>query len=67
MAPNQSGQPDVAEVIAWALDIAASAPAKQAKYVSDAKVPWRKIEGLRKALDGIGADWRAVKAARDAR
>jgi hypothetical protein len=64
MAQNRPEHPDLTEVMAWALDIAASAPARQGQYVSMAQIPWPMIHGLRTALDRIGADWRATKAAR---
>lgn len=67
---HSTEQGGVADVIAWALDIAAAAPDKPGQYVSYAKIPWPMIEGLRTALDEAGTDWRAVKrawAAGDAR
>jgi hypothetical protein len=56
-----------AEVIAWAIDIAAAAPKRPHAHTGLAQIPWPMITGLRSALDEAGADWRAVKAARDAR
>jgi len=35
--------------------------------VYSAQIPWHLVKTLRAALDGLGLDWRKVKATEDAR
>jgi hypothetical protein len=44
--------------------VAAAAPRKRGKYISDTLIYWPLIERLRDALDAEGVDWRAAGTAR---
>jgi hypothetical protein len=51
------------QALAYLIELAAEAPMRRTKYVSEAKVPWRLIEDVRRFLDQVkpetGLDWRA--------
>lgn len=46
-----------------AIEVAIDPPLKKGQHVSSAQVYWPKIDALRAALEGVGIDWRSVKAA----
>jgi hypothetical protein len=46
-----------------AIEIATSAPLRQGTNVTSAGIYWPRIHALRAALDALGIDWRAAKAA----
>ncbi len=45
-------------ILSTSIAIARSAPAKRAKYVSSAQIPWDLIEQLRDHLDAARIEWR---------
>lgn len=50
------------EIVSAALSVAAAPPVNRGDQVFAAKVPWSRIDRLRKALDDAHIDWRLVRA-----
>lgn len=48
---------ELLELVLAARAVAEAAPPKAGTYVSDAKIPWRRIRRLRDALDAAGIEW----------
>lgn len=44
-----------------ACEVAIYPPIRHAAHVATGAVDWDRLEALRRALDGVGIDWRSVK------
>lgn len=60
---KEAGTVTLASDLAFALlDLVSYPPIRRGQYVSNAGVPWRRIEEIRAMLDREGFDWRGVHA-----
>jgi hypothetical protein len=59
--------PQLSALERLAIDVAIYAPARQTKYVGQARIPWSVIHKIREEMERCGYDWSAIKEAWEAK